>query len=229
MDDIKPHLRYMVPMLRITQCPDPLRWYARFVGHLVPQRGELAHFGLDEYLSNEPDGSSNFVQGADCQRVMVRVSGRKLAEWPYAPVASQARLVTDRFDGEVFVTDFAGPVIGLPRKTCVGSCDRFGICQALEDCQDQHRIDAELARTAAHAQGVATGQSRAHSMAEAVANIAVGFLVSVVITAWLLPAMGHQVSLSENVLMTSVFTVASLIRGFAIRRAFNRLHTRGQP
>jgi hypothetical protein len=228
-DGINPKVRYIVPMLRITQCPDPLRWYAGKVGHLVPQRGELAHFGMDEYLSNEPDGSTNFVQAADCQRVKVSVSGKRLAEWPYAPVASQARLATDRFDGEVFVTDFAGPVIGLPRKTCAASCDAMGICQALEDCQDKPRIDAEMARTASPAQGVAVGQSRTHSMAEAVANIAVGFLVSVVITAWLLPAMGHQVSLSENVLMTSVFTVASLLRSFAIRRAFNHLHTRAHP
>jgi hypothetical protein len=265
-DGINPKVRYIVPMLRITQCPDPLRWYAGKVGHLVPQRGELAHFGMDEYLSNEPDGSTNFVQAADCQRVKVSVSGRKLTEWPYAPVASQARLATDRFDGEVFVTDFAGPVIGLPRKTCAHSCNAMGICQALDDCQDKPRIDAELARKGAkppapkpsaryetagifpsgaprfalrHPDGqfvftefpepTPTGQSRAHSMAEAVANIAVGFLVSVVITAWLLPAMGHQVSLSENVLMTSVFTVASLLRSFAIRRAFNHLHTRAHP
>jgi hypothetical protein len=228
-DGINPKVRYIVPMLRITQCPDPLRWYAGKVGHLVPQRGELAHFGMDEYLSNEPDGSTNFVQAADCQRVKVSVSGKRLAEWPYAPVASQARLATDRFDGEVFVTDFAGPVIGLPRKTCAASCNAMVICQALDDCQDKPRIDEELARTASPAQAVAVGQSRTHSMAEAVANIAVGFLVSVVITAWLLPAMGHQVSLSENVLMTSVFTVASLLRSFAIRRAFNHLHTRAHP
>jgi hypothetical protein len=54
----------------------------------------------------------------------------------------------------------------------------------------------------------------------------VGFAVSVVITAWLLPAMGHQVSLSENVLMTSVFTVASLLRSYGVRRIFNHITTR---
>jgi hypothetical protein len=229
MDDIKPHVRYVVPMLRITQCPDPLRWYASKVGHLVPQRGELAHFGLDEYLSNEPDGSSNFVQAADCQRVRVSVSGRRLAEWPYAPVASQARCATDRFDAEVFVTDFAGPVIGLPRKTCAASCNPMGICQALDDCQDKARIDEELARTAAPAQAVAVGQSRTHSMAETLASIAVGFVISMVIQALVLPAFGHYITLAQNFWITCIFTVASVLRGYGMRRLFNHLHTRGRP
>jgi hypothetical protein len=169
------------------------------------------------------------VQAADCQRVKVSVSGRKLTEWPYAPVASQARLATDRFDGEVFVTDFAGPVIGLPRKTCAHSCNAMGICQALDDCQDKPRIDAELARTAAPAQGVAVGQSRAHSMAEAVANIAVGFAASMVIQALVLPAMGHDITLAQNFWITCIFTVVSVVRGYGMRRLFNHLHTRGRP
>jgi hypothetical protein len=218
--EINPNTRYVVPMLRITQCPDPLRWYAGMVGHLVPHRaGHQPIAG--EYLSAEPSGFSNLVQAADCKEVKVSVSGRRLSEWPYAPVAAAAKPATNLFDGDVFVPGYAGPVIGLPPKTCATICNAMGICQALEDCQDKPRIDAQLAKP------VSKGQSRTASMTEAVANIVVGFVVSVVITAWLLPAMGHQVSLSENLLMTSVFTVASLIRGFAIRRAFNRLHTKG--
>jgi hypothetical protein len=166
---INPRARYVVPMLRITRCPDKLRWYSGMVGHLVPMRGELSHFGMDEHMSSEPDGSTNFVQAADCQQVKVSVSGRKLAEWPYAPVASLARLATDRFDGEVFVADFAGPVIGLPRKTCAASCNAMGICQALDDCQDLARIKAELAKPAP------TGQSRTQIAIKAVAKIVAGF------------------------------------------------------
>jgi hypothetical protein len=166
---INPRARYVVPMLRITRCPDKLRWYSGMVGHLVPMRGELSHFGMDEHMSSEPDGSTNFVQVSDCQQVKVSVSGRKLAEWPYAPAASQARLATDRFDGEVFVADFAGPVIGLPRKTCAASCNAMGICQALDDCQDKPRIDAELAKPAP------TGQSRTQIAIKAVAKIVAGF------------------------------------------------------
>jgi hypothetical protein len=252
-DGINPKVRYIVPMLRITQCPDPLRWYAGKVGHLVPQRGELAHFGMDEYLSNEPDGSTNFVQVSDCQQVKVSVSGRKLAEWPYAPAASQARLATDRFDGEVFVADFAGPVIGLPRKTCAASCNAMGICQALDDCQDKPRIDAELAKGTVpkrwpwpappegpptrkitegvkiHDEAAPVGQSRAHSMAETLANIAVGFVISLVIQALAWPLFGHHITLAQNFWITCIFTVASVLRGYGMRRLFNHLHTRGRP
>lgn len=70
------------------------------------------------------------------------------------------------------------------------------------------------------------GQSHRDSVMEAVANIAIGFVVSVAITAVLLPAMGHQVSGTENLLMTSVFTVASLLRSYGVRRVFNWLQHR---
>ena len=64
-------------------------------------------------------------------------------------------------------------------------------------------------------------QSRRMSLIETCASVAVGFAVSVVITAVLLPWMGHAVSLNENLLMTAVFTVASIARGYWLRRLFN--------
>lgn len=76
----------------------------------------------------------------------------------------------------------------------------------------------------------AKGQSHAHSLFEAVANIVVGFAVSLVITAYLLPAFGHHITLAENVAMTSIFTVASLLRSVVLRRIFNHITTtRGTP
>ena len=72
----------------------------------------------------------------------------------------------------------------------------------------------------------APGQSRAHSLAETLTSVAVGFVVSFGITAVLLPAYGHHVTTSENLGMTAVFTVASVVRAYALRRAFNWLHTR---
>jgi hypothetical protein len=220
--DINPNSRYVVPMLRITQCPDPMRWYAGMVGHLVPHRAGHQPIA-SEYLSTEPSGFSNLVQAEDCSEVKVSVTGKRLAEWPYAPVAAAARPAMGRFDGDALVPSFAGPVAGLPPKTCAGSCDRFGICQALEDCQDQRRIDAQLVKPAP------VGQSRTHSMAETLASIAVGFVVSMVIQALLLPALGHDITLAQNFLVTCVFTVASVLRGYGMRRLFNHLHTRGQP
>jgi hypothetical protein len=185
-----------VPVLRIKQCPDTSRWYRAHVGRLVPHRAWSA---ADGYKSTEPGGYTNFVRTEDAEPTTALVREADLAKWPYSHM--QGRQLT--------------PVTVAKPTPCAGSCEALGICQALADCQDKPRIDAQLA-----AKPKAAGQSRLGSAGEAVVNIAVGFGVSVVITAWLLPAMGHQVSLSENVLMTSVFTVASLIRSYAIRRAF---------
>lgn len=65
-------------------------------------------------------------------------------------------------------------------------------------------------------------QSRLSSLAETCISIAIGFLVSLVITAWLLPAYGHPVSLADNLQITAIYTVASIVRGYLVRRAFNR-------
>lgn len=69
-------------------------------------------------------------------------------------------------------------------------------------------------------------QTRRMSFLETCASVAIGFLVSVCITAVLLPAMGHEVSFSDNLLMTAVFTIASIARGYGLRRAFNWLNLR---
>ena len=69
-------------------------------------------------------------------------------------------------------------------------------------------------------------QSRLSSFAEAVISIAIGFAVSLVITAIVLPAYGHMVTLSENVQITAIFTVASIVRMYAVRRFFNWIATR---
>jgi hypothetical protein len=65
-------------------------------------------------------------------------------------------------------------------------------------------------------------QSRLSSLTETLIGIAIGFAVSVVITAIILPAYGHPVSLSQNFQITAIYTVASIARGYLVRRAFNR-------
>jgi hypothetical protein len=110
---------------------------------------------------------------------------------------------------------------------CSDRCSQMGICQALEGCQDQHRIDAEMTKPTKMAEMPEAGQSRRHSMAETLVSIAVGFGVAMAIQALLLPAMGHHITWSDNFWMTCVFTVASLLRGYGMRRLFNHLHTHG--
>lgn len=47
------------------------------------------------------------------------------------------------------------------------------------------------------------------------------------LTNWLsLPLFGHRVSLADSFWLTCIFTVISLVRSYALRRFFNRLHGR---
>lgn len=65
-------------------------------------------------------------------------------------------------------------------------------------------------------------QTRLMSLFETLASIAIGFLASVIITAVVLPAYGHHVTLGDNLQITAIFTVSSIIRGYLVRRAFIR-------
>lgn len=65
-------------------------------------------------------------------------------------------------------------------------------------------------------------QSKTRSAIEAATSTAIGYLVSLAITAVVLPAYGHAVTFSENVQITLIFTLASVVRSYAVRRWFNR-------
>ena len=65
-------------------------------------------------------------------------------------------------------------------------------------------------------------QSRLSSLAETCMSIAIGFCVSLVITALVLPAYGHPVSFGQNLQITGIFTLASIARGYLVCWAFVR-------
>jgi hypothetical protein len=68
-------------------------------------------------------------------------------------------------------------------------------------------------------------QTKIGSLLETLAGIAIGFVVSLVLTAVVMPAYGHQVTMGDNLQITGIFTIASIIRGYLVRRWFNaRLH-----
>jgi heme/copper-type cytochrome/quinol oxidase subunit 4 len=71
-------------------------------------------------------------------------------------------------------------------------------------------------------------QSKLSSVLETCVSIAIGFVMSVALTAIVLPAYGHQVTMEHNVQITCLFTVASVVRGYAVRRAFNWWQMRGE-
>lgn len=58
-------------------------------------------------------------------------------------------------------------------------------------------------------------------MIETLINVAIGFVVSMLLTAVVFPAYGHAVSFGQNLQITVIFTVASVIRGYVVRRWFN--------
>lgn len=70
---------------------------------------------------------------------------------------------------------------------------------------------------------MAAGQSRSASAFETLTSTVTGFLLSVAVQRALFPAMGHDLAFTENMIVASVFTAVSLLRGYAIRRTFNAL------
>ena len=69
-------------------------------------------------------------------------------------------------------------------------------------------------------------QSRWMSLVESSANIVVGYGLAVLTQILVFPIFGLQASVGENLLIGGIFTVISLIRSFALRRLFNRFHSR---
>ena len=65
-----------------------------------------------------------------------------------------------------------------------------------------------------------TKQTRSMSLVESVANTGAGFLVSLVLQLSLFSMMAIETTTTQNLLMSGVFTVASLIRGYLMRRLF---------
>lgn len=67
------------------------------------------------------------------------------------------------------------------------------------------------------------GQPRRHSVAETITNTAVGFGVSLSLQYLVFPLYGFHASHAQHLGIITAFTVASLVRGYVIRRIFNRV------
>ena len=64
-------------------------------------------------------------------------------------------------------------------------------------------------------------QSRHMSAVESVTNVSVGYGLALVTQAIVFPMFGIVASASEHMAIALIFTVVSLIRSYALRRAFN--------
>ena len=65
-------------------------------------------------------------------------------------------------------------------------------------------------------------QSKQNSMFEAVTNTVIGLITSFIIQLIIYPLLDIKVSIFENIIITIVFFIASIIRGYIIRRIFNK-------
>jgi len=61
------------------------------------------------------------------------------------------------------------------------------------------------------------------SVIEAIVNTAAGFVVSLALTFTVLPLFGYAVTARDAFGITVIYTVASIVRGYAVRRVFNRV------
>lgn len=68
-------------------------------------------------------------------------------------------------------------------------------------------------------------QSRLQSFLEANLNTFVGFVGSMLVWEFVIkPLWGFTTSFADNLTITCIFTVWSIVRGYCIRRYFNRKH-----
>lgn len=64
-------------------------------------------------------------------------------------------------------------------------------------------------------------QTRKSSLIEAIINTMIGFGITLAISPIIYPLFGHVFTFSQNVGITAIFTVTSILRGYAVRRWFN--------
>jgi hypothetical protein len=72
-------------------------------------------------------------------------------------------------------------------------------------------------------------QTKMESLIEATMSTMIGFVVSLALGYYVFPAFGFAVTFFDNVLITLIFTVSSILRSYIVRRWFNaRLHRLAQ-
>lgn len=65
-------------------------------------------------------------------------------------------------------------------------------------------------------------QSKNKSLVETITQTFIGLIVSILIQRILFPIMDIPVNFGQNIIITIVFTAVSIIRGYVIRRIFNK-------
>ena len=69
-------------------------------------------------------------------------------------------------------------------------------------------------------------QNKKQSLVEAVSGTLIGLVFSFMIQLIIYPSLGIEVSMNQNILITSIFFLASIVRGYFVRRLFNKIFKR---
>ena len=65
-------------------------------------------------------------------------------------------------------------------------------------------------------------QTKKQSLFESITSVAIGYIVAVISNAAILPLFGVNLAFSDSMLIGVWFTVIGVIRGYAVRRWFNK-------
>ena len=65
-------------------------------------------------------------------------------------------------------------------------------------------------------------QTKLQSLIESITNILIGYFVAIASQLAVFPLFGINIPLSDNLLIGVWFTAVSIVRGYAVRRYFNR-------
>lgn len=67
-------------------------------------------------------------------------------------------------------------------------------------------------------------QTKKQSIAESLANVAIGYLISLASLFLIFPLIGIESNANKNITISIYFTVISILRSYALRRFFNKKH-----
>jgi len=65
-------------------------------------------------------------------------------------------------------------------------------------------------------------QTKLHSIIESITQTIIGLGTSILIQVVLYPVLGIPVTFKQNLIITAVFFLVSIIRGYLVRRLFNK-------
>ena len=69
-------------------------------------------------------------------------------------------------------------------------------------------------------------QKKKMSLIETLTSTAIGFIVSLLLVNIVLPFYGFDVKIDQSVTITIIFTIASILRSYWVRRFFNHINNK---